>query len=346
MAKTAGKALVVGVDAGGTATRAVLADLTGAVLGVGVAGPGNPVAVGRDAPLALAAALRQALAGRAGRVGIGGVDPGRVVAGVVSLAGVSRLADPEAAGAFADVWAASGLDCPMWTCGDAVAAFAAGSAAPSGAVLISGTGAVGALVEGRRIVRVADGLGWLLGDEGSGFWIGLRAVRMAVRAWAAGPGDRSAGRSDPDAGWRVERNGPGRRGGLVDLVAGYAEVGDADQLIAWATDLPRAAIAGLAPVVCAAARDGDPAAAGIAADAVRRLVGTLGELRVPDGVPVVLAGGVLAHDNPVRDGVLKVLRTRKVTVGTGRDPARGAAWLAASGLEGVDPGQLHAALCD
>lgn len=315
-------AFVVGVDAGGTSTRAVVADLDGTVVGRGAGGPGNPVAAGRDAPLAVAAALRQALAG---------IDPRRVASGVVSLAGASRLADPAVAGAFADVWAASGSDCPMWTVGDAVAAFAAGTPEPSGAVLISGTGAVAARIETWTIAGIADGLGWLLGDEGSGFWIGLRAVRTAARSWAS------------SRAWSSSR--PSSRPALVDLVARHAGVTDADQLVAWATALPRAAIAGLAPAVCEAARHGDRDATAIVTEAVARLIGTLDALAPPTDQPVVLAGGVLGNDNPVRDGVLRALRSRSSTVELAAEPVLGAAWLAARDLPGVDPLLLHTTLC-
>ncbi len=112
--------------------------------------------------------------------------------------------------------------------GDAVTAFAAGTPEPSGAVLIAGTGAVAALIDGHEIMRAADGLGWLLGDVGSGRWMGLQAVRAAVRDW-----------SSP----------------LASRVAAHAGAGSADELIRWAQTppLPLASFAALAPVVCAAA---------------------------------------------------------------------------------------------
>jgi N-acetylglucosamine kinase-like BadF-type ATPase len=74
-------------------------------------------------------------------------------------------------------------------------------------------------------------------------------------------------------------------------------------------------------------RAGDPDAGSIVAAAVGRLTTTLAELRAPDG-PIVLAGGLLTADTPVRDGVLAALRGRAVS--TARDPAAGAARLAAS----------------
>ncbi len=64
--------LVIGVDAGGTRTHALLADRHGRVLGSGKAGPANPRSGARDPTTALETALRQTLGQR---------DPGAVTAG-------------------------------------------------------------------------------------------------------------------------------------------------------------------------------------------------------------------------------------------------------------------------
>nr|BFE68804.1 hypothetical protein GCM10020092_021050 [Actinoplanes digitatis] len=200
------------------------------------------------------------------RRALGDHDPATVAAGVVGVAGAAVTADPRIAAAFADEWAATGLNCPVTVVGDAVTAFAAGTAAPSGAVLIAGTGAVAARIGDRRVCRTADGLGWLLGDEGSGLWLGLRAVRAAARAWtgpvvpaASPPGSPNTPRWTPATPWC---GGP-----VVEPPAAFAE---------------------LAPLVCAAVAAGDPLAERLTAEAAARLVATLAELGPADG-PVVLA---------------------------------------------------------
>ncbi|WP_433730044.1 N-acetylglucosamine kinase [Actinoplanes sp. CA-051413] len=300
--------LVLGVDAGGTASRAVVATTQGAVLGRGSAGPGNPAAAGPQAARAIGTAVRTALRGH---------DPATVIAGVVGVAGCSALADRRVSEAFDEQWRATGLTCPVTVVGDAVTAFAAGTPAPSGAVLIAGTGAVAARMESRRVTGTADGLGWLLGDEGSGLWLGLHAVRAVARTWPA---------SAPH--------------GLAAAVATHAAVVSCDQLVHWAGRQPPSAFAALAPVVCAAARAGDPLAVRLTAEAGTRLVATLGELGPLDG-PVVLAGGLLTGDTPVREAVLAALPG---PVATSHDPAVGAAWLAlreVSDLDDQAAGRLH-----
>jgi N-acetylglucosamine kinase-like BadF-type ATPase len=283
--------LVVGADAGGTASRAVLSTLDGVVLARGRAGPGNPFAVGSTAATAIGTAIREALGDR---------DPASVAGVVVGLAGVSRLSDPVLADAFAAQWAAIGLTCPVTVVADAVTALAAGAAAHSGVVLIAGTGSVAARVDDGRVVATADGLGWLLGDEGSGLWLGLQAVRLAARSWPSS---------------------------FAGKIAAHAGVTSCDELVHWAGRLPPAAFAELSPLVCALAAEGDPLAGRLIDRAVLCLLATLDELGPPDG-PVVLAGGLLTAETPVRAGVLAALRGREVVVETAWDPAAGAAWLA------------------
>ena len=277
--------LVLGVDAGGTGSRAVLATASGTVLGTGTAGPGNPCLLGAAAAAAIGDAVRQAL---------GDHDPGSVRAAVIGLAGLSGLAAVR--DAFELQWKAIGLTCDVPIVGDAVTAFAAGSAVPAGVVLIAGTGAVAAVVDDLDVVRVADGLGWLLGDEGSGTWIGLQAVRAAART---GPAESELA----GAVWRA------------------AGVDSADALIHWAGRQPPSSFAALCPLVCAS---GDPAAARIVDAAVRCLLATLSEVD-DGGSPVVLAGGLLTADTPVRRRVCAALGRRATVAG---DAARGAARLA------------------
>ena len=303
--------LVLGVDAGGTASRAVVATLTGEIVGRGAAGPGNPLSCGPAAATAIGSALRTALTGH---------DPSRVAGGVLGVAGTSAVSSAEITAAFAGMWAGLGLSCPMRLVGDVVTAFAAGTPSPSGRTLIAGTGAIAARITDHQIAETADGLGWLLGDEGSGRWIGLQALRHTVRNW---PSPRA-----PES--------------LAVAVAAHAGARSLTDLILWAQALPLADIAGLAPPVCSLACAGDRAACEIVAAAASKLLATLDA--IPADGPVVLAGGLLAGDTPVRDHVLAALRARRVPSGTGRDPAAAAAWLAARPLSPRSPAALHAAL--
>jgi glucosamine kinase len=288
--------LALGVDAGGTGSRALLLDHAGVQVGRGDGGPGNPMA-GPVAVQRIGATVRAALRGH---------DPARVGFAVVGIAGLSSLANHAVRDAFAAEWRAIGLSCPVRIVGDAVTAFAAGAPGETrGAVLIAGTGAVAALVDGLEVRRTADGHGWLLGDEGSGVWVGLQAVRSAVRRTSA----------------------------LGTAVMEHAGTRTPDELIAWATRQSPRAFARLAPLVCTT-RDAE--AERIVAEAVDRLLATVAELDHPDG-PVVLAGGLLTADTPIRAGVRAALGDRARPSG---DPVSGAALLALQRTVGVTGGRI------
>ncbi|WP_246274876.1 BadF/BadG/BcrA/BcrD ATPase family protein [Phytohabitans houttuyneae] len=172
-------ALVIGLDIGGTSTRALVTSLAGDRVGTGTAGGGNPTSHGA---VAAAAELAKALS-----AALGAIDPARVRAGTIGLAGVARLlADPPSRAAFDRAWADAGLTCPLNLIGDALVAYASGTASPDGSVLIAGTGAIAVTIRGFALDRVSDGHGWLLGDAGSGFWLGREAVRATLAAMDAG----------------------------------------------------------------------------------------------------------------------------------------------------------------
>ncbi|MFK3983279.1 N-acetylglucosamine kinase [Micromonospora sp. NPDC050397] len=308
--------LVLGADAGGTATRVVVATLDGRIVGRGRASAGNPVATdpARTAT-ALGAAIRDALAGH---------DPGRVAGGVVGLAGVSRLADPEVAEGYARRWSRAGLSCPIQPVGDALVAFAAGAPADTGTVLIAGTGAVAAVLDRGTIGPIADGLGWLLGDEGSGYWLGLASVRATARAL-----------------YRGRPSAPGSLGATVCAQVGATEP---DDFVTRVYQLDRDRIAALAPVVASCARTGDPTAADIVRTAARRLADTLLSLHPAPG-PVVLAGGVLTGIPEIRTAVQQRLVTELGRPGLlAGDGAAGAAWLATRLVAPDSDPAIHARL--
>ncbi|MCU7824653.1 N-acetylglucosamine kinase [Kitasatospora sp. DSM 101779] len=297
--------LVLGLDAGGTGSRAVVADLHGRVLGRARGEGANPVAHGRAAAArAVGATVRAALAG---------LDPSEVAAGVVGLAG-ALVAEPGLDG----LWPEVGLTVTPRTTSDLALAYTAGTGSPDGSVLIGGTGAVAAEVRDHTPVRLADGHGWLLGDLGSGQWLGREAVRLALAAvdagrpltgTAAAAAEALAGRS----------SGDGLRAALLGAV--YAE--------------PPVRLARLAPLVLDAAAAGESEAKRLVDEAAGHLLATLGTVRPAGSArPVVLAGGVLGPGTPLADAVRTGVAARwpAAEVRTAGSTAGAAAWLAARTL--------------
>ncbi|MFG2343246.1 BadF/BadG/BcrA/BcrD ATPase family protein [Streptomyces phaeochromogenes] len=173
--------LVVGLDAGGTRTRAVLASaVDGRVLGQGVAGPGNALTV--PVPL-LTEHLAEAVA-----LAVPEPDRARVVAVVGGFAGAAETAPDEpgrlnALAALTDALRRLGIAADsVGVSSDIEAAFASAPGAPAdGLALVAGTGAVAMRIIDRRCAVTVGGDGWLLGDDGGGFWLGRSAVRAALR---------------------------------------------------------------------------------------------------------------------------------------------------------------------
>jgi glucosamine kinase len=324
------ESLVIGGDLGGTSTRILVVGTDGRECGRSVTGGGNPMSHPAGAAAALDGALRAALAG---------VDPGRVKASVIGVAGVSALRMPPVAARFGKVWADAGLTCDPGYAPDLVVAFAAGTPEPDGSVLVAGTGATAGAVSGRRLTRTADGHGWLLGDDGSGFWLGREAVRATLRTLDAGepPGHlvtavlRELAAVDP-----VDELDPARRRRGTDRVIQAVNARPGVQLSA------------LAPLVSAAYREGDPEARSIVERAAAALLTTLSRIRGRDETtPIVLAGGLTSDTTPVGTTLRRLLPARFAgPVRPARTGVGGAAWLALAALDpALATGDAHARLC-
>ena len=166
----------IAVDAGGTSTRAVLIDSEGRALGFGRAASGNPTSAEPETAIAsVVSAIEQALAA-------GHADTAAVEVVLVAHAG----GHPTYLPGIRQRLLVLGVTAPVVTAGDLLALFASGTPATDGAALIAGTGAIGGAVRDGGLARVIDGSGWLLGDAGSGFWIGHRVARAVVDALDGG----------------------------------------------------------------------------------------------------------------------------------------------------------------
>jgi len=174
--------LLIGVDGGGTKTQAVVADLQGAVLARGLGGPSNPKRVGFEkACEAIAAAVDGAL----GPVLSNKTTErplwrsGRVAAACFGLAGIDSPEDEAPLLAWAR---AQGFASTVSVVNDTELILAAGTPDGWGVAAISGTGSncIARSPKGQTL-RVG-GWGPSLGDEGSGYTIGLQALRAATQA--------------------------------------------------------------------------------------------------------------------------------------------------------------------
>ncbi|QBI53002.1 N-acetylglucosamine kinase [Streptomonospora litoralis] len=306
--------VLLGVDAGGTSTRCAAVSTGGEVLGYGRAA-GAGLLTGDDPAAAFQQALREALAG------LGAV---RVEQAVFGIAGAATAGRERAAETVGRAWHALGLPGFPRITDDIAVAFAAGSSADAGAVLIAGTGAVAARVRDGAVVARCGGHGWLLSDEGSAVWLGLSGLRAALAAI----------------------DGRGRPTSLCERLAARLEVPahDPGALVRAAHARAPAQLGELGPTVTAAAAEDDPVAVGIVAEAAEHLLGALTAVAAEPGrgEPVVLAGAVLSV-GPVAEAVRSALCDRAgAETSRAVDGALGAAGLALR--DAGAPKQAHAAL--
>jgi len=159
---------VLGIDAGGTKTVALLADADGHIVGEGRAGAANLQTEGElEVEKTLHTVIDQATDGRQ--------SPAAVCLGI---AGVDRQDD---ARIIRGIMRRLGFRANILIVNDALIALVAGAGANPGVVLISGTGSIAYGVSRRGLAARAGGWGPTLGDEGSGYWIGRRALVAVMR---------------------------------------------------------------------------------------------------------------------------------------------------------------------
>lgn len=272
---------VLGLDAGGTKTVCYLADDAADVLAES-RGPGaNLTAAGARGVDAI---LRELI----GSVLDSG--PREVAAVCIGMAGADRPSELALVRSLVQRIVASPQ---IAVVNDALIALEAGAPGQPGIVVISGTGSIAYGRDGRGRAARAGGWGYVLADEGSGYWLGRQALRAVMR----------------------EADGRGPATSLSTRMLGHYEVARAHDLVrkVYSGELKPAAIATLASIVEAAAAEGDPIATEIidigamelsvaAASVARRL-----EL---SGCPVVLAGGIFRAVPHMRDEVTRHLAAR------------------------------------
>ncbi len=297
---------ILGLDGGGSKTLALLADATGRVLGRGTAGSSNYQNIG---PVAAWAALDGAIAAAFADAGR---EAGPLAAVCLGLAGVDR---PEDRMLF-EGWAAERFGgAPVAIANDAELVLAAGTPDGWGVALISGTGSIVVGHHPAGEIARAGGWGHILGDEGSGYAIGVAALRAVMCAFD-GRGPQTALTAAVLAHWSLAAP--------ADLVGRVyrEEVGTAE-------------IAALARLVDAAAGGGDAVALGILRGAGRDLAVTVEavvrRLGLPAPTPCALAGGVIVNGAQVRAAFLAAAADLKLhlqPITPVMEPARGAVRLA------------------
>lgn len=271
-----------GIDGGGTTTRAVIINQSNQILGRGQGDSSNLYNLGLEAACqsiadAIEAALNQANLARDavsswgfGLAGLSGApEKARWRAALAPIYGDAIAVDEDVAAAWAGALGEENLGA-------------------GGAVLIAGTGAncFGQNARGER--RRVDGWGPLLGDRGSGYWLGESAMRAAVAAFDAATPPTS----------------------LQDALLQHFEVASVEALVGvvYAADFRRDRVAAFVPFVIKAARAGDA----VAADLLRACGYQLGQtaravLEPLELKKLALTGGLLENSPEIRIALQEAL---------------------------------------
>ncbi|MDZ4770917.1 MAG: BadF/BadG/BcrA/BcrD ATPase family protein [Chloroflexota bacterium] len=267
--------IILGIDGGGSNLRVAAVEMGDPtrpfIVAQATRGAANPGAIGREAAAALIhdaiGELRASVKQPIAAVGIG-------------VAGANPL--------YADDWLratiASALPVPAATATDIEIALVGAHGMRRGAIVVAGTGSVAlAIADDGRSAQVG-GWGYLLGDEGGGYWIGLEALRLVTR-WADAP--------------------TAEHQFMAQAIVKQIGVTRPHELIAWtyrggAPDVR--AIAALASGVIDLANAGVPLARSIiqrAADHLTRLVRQAKARIDVAALPIAFGGGLLMSDNPL-----------------------------------------------
>ncbi|MDL2228645.1 ATPase [Treponema sp. OttesenSCG-928-L16] len=265
-----------GIDGGGTRSRLKIITGNDELVYQGEGGSTNIYAVLPEEALDNVYTL---LAGGLEAAGIGTAD---ISAGCVGSAGLSR---PPEKKLFEDFFKNRfGLTCPLYLCNDGEILLVGGLEKLEGLCLIAGTGslALGRLADGST--ARSGGYGYMIGDEGSAFWIAHQAIRRSMRSME--------GRDLPT--------------GMLDALQKEYGLSSPDEFVYLLhKQFNKADIASRAGMVSGFALKKDPLAADILREASENLVSLVVSVvsRMPEleKADLVLSGGVLENDRYIRD---------------------------------------------
>ncbi len=159
---------VLGIDAGGTRTVCLLADQAGTVCAEARAGGANLQSAGElEVEKTLHRVMEQAVG-----------DHELPAAICLGMAGVDRDED---ATVVRGIMQRIGYKARVLVVNDALIALVSAVRDAAGLVVVAGTGSIAYGRDSRNRAARAGGWGYVLGDEGSGYWIGRLALRAVVR---------------------------------------------------------------------------------------------------------------------------------------------------------------------
>lgn len=240
----------------------------------------------------------------------------------LGMAGVDRRADADI---IQRIMRRIGYNARIVVTNDALVALVAGVDDEPGVVIVAGTGSVAYGRDASGKAARAGGWGYILGDEGGGYWIGRHALRAVLR----------------------QADGRGPTTSLTPRILKYFGVARPGELIhaVYGETLNPARIAAVAPLVQAATDEGDAVATRILDTASAELVAcatsVVAQLAMREtAFTLVLAGGIF-KSMPALVRLVAGSLTSACPLATllelNREPAHGAVRIALAALKGAAP---------
>ncbi len=227
--------IILGIDGGGSKIRCLAADPDGNILGFGTGGPVNQLFTERDRIVSNISEAVSASIGKLDRVRVKIACCGAPASEELLREGIQRIVDID----------------QVVNRGELLTSLIGSFLVDKGIVVIAGTGSLAGGKNPEGKVFSCGGWGPLIGDEGSGYWIGLKAINAA---------SKSADRRFP---YTV----------LKDKIVEYFKLHNIAQLVdqVYRKGISRYEIAQISPLVTGSAEEGDRIAQEILEEAGREL---------------------------------------------------------------------------
>lgn len=249
---------LIGIDGGGTKTKAVVTKENGEIVCGLQAGASNFQRVGADGIRAVAEDILSQLSKKKK------ISRQEINCWALGLAGAGRVEDQEA---VRQAVASLGFEDMVSVQSDAYIALMGAFAGNTGVIVIAGTGSICFGLDEKGTLHRSGGWGYLLGDEGSGFFIGHQSVLAALK----------------------DQDGRGEHTALKKEVEQALKLTSIDQIVRKMyieNEVQKEDIAGLAPLVFKCAHEGDEVAQKIVAQTaaeIAKMIAAVGKKMGKEG---------------------------------------------------------------
>lgn len=276
---------VIGIDGGGTKTKAVLADEMGNVYASVTTGPSNPNAMVKEELAQTIDFIFQQLKKAA---------PKEFKACTMCFAGMSGVGETKNYNLLRDIFEKQTRTSNLQVVinNDAINALYAGTLGKDGIVHISGTGSITLSLFDHKINRVG-GWGYLFDDLGSGFAIGKASLEAVFQSY----------------------DGRGSTTTLTDLILKYFDCEETPELVKviYSASNHRTKIAEISQLTFECASDGDLIANEIIRSASKDIAHSINTLirihhKETETIPVVLSGGIFKREDIIIPNLKKYLK--------------------------------------